>query len=72
MASLLRMDCCFPHVFLVVFSVMFWAAIGCYGVILATIGPRTNQEFLSPVQDMNSLFGYMYAMVGIRTMLECG
>ena len=72
MALLLRINFCFPHVLLVVFFVMFWAAVGCYGVILATIGPRTTQELLSPVQAVNSLFGCMYAMVGLRSVLEWG
>ena len=46
--------------------------IGCYGVILAMIGPRTTQELISPFQAVNSLFGYMYAVVGLRTVLEWG
>ena len=62
----------FPHVLLDVFAFMFWATIGCYGVVLAMIGPRTTREFLSPVEDVNILFGYVYAVVGIWTVLEWG
>ena len=71
-ASMLRTDCCFPHVLLVVFAVMFWDAIGCYGVVLAMIGPRMTQELLSLVQAVNGLFGCMYAVVGLLTLLEWG
>ena len=70
----------FPTLFVVVVSPyfvgcvvsMFWATIGCYGFVLATLGPRTTQELFSPVQVMNSLFGCMYAVVGLRTVLEWG
>ena len=72
MASLLKTDCCFPHIWLFVFVVTFWATIGCYGVVLAMIGPRTTQELFSPIQDVNSLFGCVYAVVGFQTVLEWG
>ena len=39
---------------------------------LAMMGPRMTQELLSPVQAVNSLFGCVYAVVGLRTMLEWG
>ena len=36
------------------------------------IGPRMTQELLSPIQAMNSLFGCVYAVVGLRAVLEWG
>ena len=70
----------FPTLFVAVVSPYFvgcvvstcWDVVGCYGVILAMIGPRTTQEFLSHVQAVNSLFGCVYAVVGPRTVLEWG
>ena len=72
MASLLRTDYFFPHILLVVFVVMYWATVGCYGVVFAMIGPRMTQELFSPVQVVNSLFCCVYAVVGLRTVLEWG
>ena len=32
----------FPHILLVMFAITLGAAVGCFGVILAMIGPRTT------------------------------
>ena len=42
--------CGLIHILLVVSSFAFWAAVSCYGVILATIGLRMTQGLSSPVQ----------------------
>ena len=46
-ASLLRMGYCLSHILVVVFAFTFWAVVGCYGVVLSTIGPRMTQELFS-------------------------
>ena len=43
---------------------------GYYGVVLATLGPRTTQGSILPVQAVNHLSDYVYAVVGLRTVLE--
>ena len=48
MASLLKTSCCSPHL-LVVFAFTFWTDVGCYGVVLAMIGPRMTQELFFPI-----------------------
>ena len=45
----------FPTLFVAVVPLRFGAAIGCYGVVLATIGPRTTQELISPCPSCESL-----------------
>ena len=48
----------------------FWDCCKLFGVVLATIGPRMAQEIVFPIQAMNRLCECMYAVVGLRTVLE--
>ena len=68
----------FPMLFIAIVSPYFvdyvvsmcCAAVGCYGFVLAMIGPRMTQGLLSPIHAVNGLFGCLYTVVGPRTMLE--
>ena len=50
----------------------FGTTVGFFGVVLATIGPRMTQELLFPIQAVNRLGDYVYAVVGLWTVLEAG
>ena len=57
------------HVLLTVFPLYrVVSAVGCWGFVLAMIGPRTTQGFSTPVQAVKCLFGYRKAAVGLWTM----
>ena len=68
--SVLRSGLLFSPRF-VVWCGFFFVLVCCgyYWVVLATIGPRTTQESYFPTQAVNRLFCYVYAVVGLRTVL---
>ena len=57
----------FPHISWLCMPLNFGAVVGCFGVVLATIGPRMAQELFFPIQAVNRLFDCVYAVVGLRT-----